>query len=34
MTETLVILLAGIALAWPLGLYLARLMRGSPPATE
>jgi len=30
MTETLVILLAGIALAWPLGLYLARLMRGTP----
>ncbi|MGH8054904.1 MAG: potassium-transporting ATPase subunit KdpA [Stenotrophomonas sp.] len=30
MTETLVILLASIALAWPLGLYLARLMRGTP----
>ncbi len=30
MTEALVILLAGIALAWPLGLYLARLMRGTP----
>lgn len=30
MTEALVILLAGIALAWPLGLYLARLMRGAP----
>ena len=25
MTETIVILLASIALAWPLGLYLARL---------
>ncbi len=30
MTETLVILLASVALAWPLGLYLARLMRGTP----
>ena len=30
MTETIVILLASIALAWPLGLYLARLMRGTP----
>lgn len=30
MTETLVILLVSIALAWPLGLYLARLMRGTP----
>ena len=30
MIEALVILLASIALAWPLGLYLARLMRGTP----
>ncbi|WP_282277607.1 potassium-transporting ATPase subunit KdpA [Stenotrophomonas sp. PS02297] len=30
MTEALVILLAGMLLAWPLGLYLARLMRGMP----
>ncbi len=30
MTEALVILLAGMLLAWPLGLYLARLMRGTP----
>lgn len=30
MTETLVILLTSVALAWPLGLYLARLMRGTP----
>ncbi|MGE8279953.1 MAG: potassium-transporting ATPase subunit KdpA [Stenotrophomonas sp.] len=30
MIEPLVILLASLALAWPLGLYLARLMRGTP----
>jgi K+-transporting ATPase ATPase A chain len=28
--EPLLILLASLALAWPLGLYLARLMRGTP----
>ena len=30
MTETLVVLAASLLLAWPLGLYLARVMRGAP----
>ncbi|HDS0950792.1 TPA: potassium-transporting ATPase subunit KdpA [Stenotrophomonas maltophilia] len=30
MTEMLVILAASLLLAWPLGLYLARVMRGAP----
>ncbi|WP_293706216.1 potassium-transporting ATPase subunit KdpA [Stenotrophomonas sp. UBA7606] len=30
MIEATLILLASLALAWPLGLYLARLMRGTP----
>lgn len=30
MTEMLVILAASLLLAWPLGLYLARVMRGTP----
>lgn len=30
MTEVLIILAASVLLAWPLGLYLARLMRGRP----
>ena len=30
MTEMLVIIAASLLLAWPLGLYLARVMRGTP----
>lgn len=30
MTEMLAILAASLLLAWPLGLYLARVMRGTP----
>ncbi|KRG41691.1 potassium-transporting ATPase subunit A [Stenotrophomonas pictorum JCM 9942] len=30
MIEPILIILASLALAWPLGLYLARLMRGTP----
>ncbi|WP_303747838.1 potassium-transporting ATPase subunit KdpA [Stenotrophomonas pigmentata] len=30
MIEPIIIILASLALAWPLGLYLARLMRGTP----
>src|ERR1044072_1773445 len=30
MTETLLLFCAAIALAWPLGLYLAKVMRGAP----
>ncbi|MEN5208124.1 potassium-transporting ATPase subunit KdpA [Stenotrophomonas terrae] len=30
MIEAIIIILASLALAWPLGLYLARLMRGTP----
>lgn len=30
MTETLLLFVAAIALGWPLGLYLARVMRGAP----
>src|SRR6185437_7677999 len=30
MTEILAILAASLVLAWPLGLYLARVMRGTP----
>ncbi|HYG05880.1 MAG TPA: potassium-transporting ATPase subunit KdpA [Stenotrophomonas sp.] len=30
MTETLLLFLAAIALAWPLGVYLAKVMRGAP----
>ena len=30
MTEAIILILASLALAWPLGLYLARLMRGTP----
>ncbi|KAG1253418.1 hypothetical protein G6F68_011348 [Rhizopus microsporus] len=30
MTEMLVIIAASLLLAWPLGLYLARVMRGAP----
>ncbi|MCD9088724.1 potassium-transporting ATPase subunit KdpA [Stenotrophomonas sp. SY1] len=30
MTEAVLLILTSLALAWPLGLYLARLMRGTP----
>ena len=34
MIEPIIIILASLALAWPLGLYLARLMRGTPMRTD